>query len=294
MYLSEWIQKSINEDGAAAGDGGASAAGTTTANIAYLPSGFVSVKKAVKDLSALKNTWNIQVHESDSGYQVMFEDKLTISIGKQDWDHFLKNMNIQAHDGVYNIDEGFMEYDEFLSQCVNEEVSKIVDQIGLFMKKTILEKGLNKIEKDVECWKKHFPIKEYKNDERALFHLNTLLEDFDSFKSQLIEEFGDDLGGIQMFQYQLEEGLGISMRYPVLLSERIESENFIYEITMSGKDFRIFENILPTNSNILLEASGNSRFAYMDRMIVPSHGLFGEEGINEFKSLSDNYFGGNK
>jgi hypothetical protein len=169
----------------------APADGATTMNaISYLPSQVGKVRGALKTLKQKKNKWNLEVHESDEGYKVQFEDALVIDVAKEHWDHFqgmfegvLDNnayldLQVQLMDRVQLTEEQMIKtrQDEFLDKVLNT----------LFVQETHNVMGAS------SAWLKAFGC------EKDLSKLTDCVGRFNEFIDEKIEECGDDLGALEI------------------------------------------------------------------------------------------------
>jgi hypothetical protein len=90
---------------------------TDSSAIAYLPSGFRSVQKALKTLSKMKKDWNVQVIEQEGRRIVDLEGQLEIVVDNNDWDDFverklLTDTKLESGIIISLLDEGAEDYSE--------------------------------------------------------------------------------------------------------------------------------------------------------------------------------------
>jgi len=127
---------------------------TVAADMAYLPSGFETIKAAIVDLGKKKKEWGITVLENEKDYTITFEDALRIKVPKEHWQEFSgildgdlqKTVNLSR-----NIREAFDEEMEELWKTLSVEL------IDMYKKPPF-----DALDKDINNWRARFGVQSYK------------------------------------------------------------------------------------------------------------------------------------
>jgi hypothetical protein len=301
------INEFINEDGAPApapapGDSSSSNfSGTTSADIKYLPSGFSPIQKRMKAMAQKKHQWDIEVLEETDDYKVNFESEMSVIVPKTHWDQFKKDARLTFKGGKYvlesrngKIEENRVDLAWTIAEDTPNEIKATLKEAEVTFRNLLLKNNLPLFESELLSWRKLFGALGYFKNDTAILQASKFDSTLNVFKKKVFEEFEDDLGGLQMFIVQLQEGnlnkIKFFDQYKYVLSERVYSKigkfGFAYEILLD-KNFRISESVLTDKSQVLLEASGNKEFAFQNRLILPMKGLFGFRGMKELRILAE-------
>jgi hypothetical protein len=291
-YDPERIYQNINEE-------------TDSGSIAYIPGGFAPVRKKLKTLAKKKHDWGIHIYDDRDFKRVVFEDSLIIHVQEKDWGTFVEEMGLIQEDGRYRLHEcldsevyeGKIDFSNILESDITEEWNKSIDKTMASLKGLLYRKGFNLFEKEIENWKNTFSECKESIWPKSILSSCTLESDLRLIETRLREEYENDLGGLDILTYELQNGnvdsiFELMENTDYLLSAHIESKinevTLNFEILMDRK-FRLSESVLIDKGNILLEASGNKEFVISNKLIFPSRGLFGFSGMSSLKHITEGY-----
>lgn len=271
---------------------------TFSGDIAYLPSGFLPIRKRLADLAKHKHDWGIEVLEEGENYRVKIEDALNIIVPKMYWDQFQQEAMFKIESGKFvvestlEISPNFIDLSPFLRAETPSEIKRELRRTEEAFRTLLNTKRLYIMENEIRNWKNIFGSLNYFTNEKALFNGYTFGKDMKRFVHEVRKKYEDDLGGLQMFTARLEEGnlnkIKMFEKYNYIVSEKIYSKvhgiSMVFEI-LWDKNFRISENVLTDRGSVLLESSGEIGFCYQNRLILPSRGLFMYEGMKKLRQI---------
>ena len=128
MTLTEYNQKVISgilkENGGAAGTSSGAVAGTTSSNVAYLPSQFPG--DSLKKLSKKKKQWSVMVTpQLPESHLVSFEGYLNILVENKNWEDFSFRVF-----GRGLLENNFIaDLSSYLTEAYNEEADAALDTL---------------------------------------------------------------------------------------------------------------------------------------------------------------------
>lgn len=176
---------------------------TTTANIAYLPSGFVPVRKALATLAKKKKKWNIQILDDlvNESYIVKLEDALSISVKKKDWVSFQENIKGRIVSGdTYMIDLG-----GFLNEQNENDLRALFKELEGELYGMLVVPPVSTIDNDISTWLRKFKVTSYQTSDNTLLKYETLEKDMKLLIKSIESSYGDDRGSLEMLISSLEQ-----------------------------------------------------------------------------------------
>jgi len=184
---------------------------TTQADITYLPSGFVSIKKMMQTLARLKKDWGIKILENEKQYLVEFEDSLRISIDKEHWPHFLTTV-LSSNRIAVSPDCNVADLSGYLKEAQVNVLEVALQEITLRIKKMFQTSPLSDALVITNSWSSLFGVVEFSDYSAAIFRVDRvgrgqlpLGKQIEKIMDEISKSYGDDLGSLQMMASALRE-----------------------------------------------------------------------------------------
>lgn len=176
---------------------------TTSANIAYLPSGFRKVTKALKTLRKKKNDWKVRTIESDDHFDVVFEDSLCVKVSKDHWKDFMTRL---CPSGDFKIPDTTLDLGLMNERRLNEanktHNEEIIKQVRGALLELFVEPPLATIDEHVELWKKTFKTVHYLPQKGSVLQYPNFESELKSFLKSLTPL---DRGTLEMVLSSIED-----------------------------------------------------------------------------------------
>jgi len=261
---------------------------TTSVSISYLPGSFDTAKSLVNDLSRIKTRWGIEILENEDSYVLMFEDALSISIPREHYGDF--NKNVLPVEGVAYVD---------LTKIISESIKEFQQEVYGRLQKALLSKlKSNKHISSSTVLMKHwlhvFPNSKFvASGEKVAIKLNDFDNGAKKLSSELEKLHGDDIGEIDSIVDAIEEGrpIGSLENYDYVAGIKIQSRyggvNLLAEFNVN---FAMIcsQSIYIDNVDVLDELEGYSSIKVLYRRIFPVGHEFRPSIFGNIKSVIEN------
>jgi len=210
---------------------------TTSANIAYLPSGFVPVRTALQTLARKKKKWKIKILDqwSKNQYLVVFEDDLTIEVPKRCWSQFLKDMRGKVSAGdAYEID-----LSEYLKEQNEKDMNRLFKELEGMLHEMLVKDPVKGVDENLETWIKMFGARRYVTNPNVLLKYETLEKDMQELIKNLRVTYGDDRGAVESLISTIKERRPLNTfdvfnRYENLIGSRVMSSHSGIDLTFEA------------------------------------------------------------
>jgi hypothetical protein len=210
---------------------------TTSANIAYLPSGFVPVRNALTALAKKKKKWKIKILDqwSKNQYLVVFEEALTVEVPKSHWAKFQKEMRGKISAGEdYEVD-----LSEYLVEQQEQDMSKLFRELEGALYEMLVQDPIKNVDENIETWIKMFGARRYVTSANILLKYETLEKDMQALLRNLKVTYGDDRGAVESLISTIKERRPLNTfdvfnRYENLIGSRVMSSHSGIDLTFEA------------------------------------------------------------
>jgi hypothetical protein len=267
---------------------------TSAANIAFIPGQFSSVEKLMRDLAKAKRTYDIEILESDTHFTLAFEGYAQVSVPKPAWKEFFEDFSRYVHTigqtpGVYPVDLG-----GFVWEGVSEEIASMKDDLVFLLGETLQKKHLGYIQESWDQIFNLFPGKTEWSNEAVLPHRSIT-----GLAEELIREFGDDLGGIQIFMEKIANGEDLSgepvfekarFLYGALHTFEAKGITLVFEAYVN-KDFKPFSSVQIKDLQVRESLKGRTGLKVIEDLVISEAGVFGFGDLERIRESVDSIVG---
>jgi hypothetical protein len=268
---------------------------TSSDAIAYLPSGFTSVKNALKTLSRMKKYWKINIVTDSKMMEhlVHFEDALTVRVPQADWQHFKENI-LKGHKiiftGAFDVDLG-----GYLKEAKDEDLATAGQELKSAIMSMVKQQPISQIDQNVQSWKSVFPTIKHNTSDKVLLKYEALDDDVKRLVQGLATTYGDDRGFLELVTSTIAERrpLGtfdIFDNHEFLIGTRIESRYELvpiaYEIFVDMA-FVPREHIILTEQDVLDELAGTPGMKVAGNTVFPKGRFFKKKDFENVKVAID-------
>ena len=267
---------------------------TTSANIAYLPGGFVPVHKAFTAMAKVKKTWGINVLDKESDYHLHVEDKLKITVPKKHLHTFKQESGINDF-GAKEID--LSKYTvESVHEAQNDQAynTELINQIEDALYESLAKSPIIVMEEDLDAWSVKFPGR-YLPVRKAFMNSNSMHDDIQDGMHMIDLKVSEDRGELELILDSLKKQQNMS-RYDVFNSYQyvwagvVESfyrgTKLIFEC-LADQSFGMTERIYVNNRDVLDELKGTTLVKIGKGVIYPSGGRFQQNFFITLKNAID-------
>jgi len=269
--ITEAIQRGLNEE-------------TVSSDISYIPGAFDTARSLVRDLSRIKKNWNIQVLETEGGYQVVFEDALSIMVPTEHFASF--NEDVLQVEGVNDVD---------LTEILDEAIMEVQEEAYKKLENTLLQnlKKNPKVQKSIvlmNYWLKTFRKSRIVDmPEPTAISLGAYEKSVKALVTQLKDDFGDDIGYIDNFTDSIEAGRGIRMEgYANLVGVAIKSQyegvNLTLEVALNASMIPV-QSIYIDNELVIDELENYRTVKALYRKVYPVGQMFEPSIFGNIKEI---------
>jgi len=224
---------------------------TGMANIAYLPSGFTTVKTALKTLATQKKDWNIEILEDGSEFTVDFEKQLMITIPKEHWDNFNTDFGSSLESGICYLGS-------YLNEAMDDKINKLIVEFKSELNKMLTKDPFKTVRQQVVKWIATFPKHGFGTIENCLVSYNTANKNIQSLTENILRAYGDDAGYMEMLITSIKE------KRPLNAFDIFKDSDYIYCGTVKS----VFENVHMTYETHVNLAFKVDASIYIDNMDV--------------------------
>jgi len=200
---------------------------TTSGDIAYLPSGFKSIRPMLYTLARMKKKWKIEVLEDKviSEYTVRFEDQFNIKVPFSLWEEFSGKMfNHKMGRGMVELD-----LSGTLQEAIDADVAADYEKLDHNLKILSHKLPFVNLNRSVVTWINLFGKQAYATGSDILLRWEKFSADTSKVYAELKNNYIDDRGSIEMINEALKQGTVLSTfevfkRYNYLAGTMIRSQ----------------------------------------------------------------------
>jgi len=260
---------------------------TTSADIAFLPSGFVDVKKKLETLARLKKDWNIEILERDYGYEVNFEDKLKVIVEKGHFPVFCKNV---LGCEKYVAPKMTVSLYKYLKEAIDKRIIDVYEELKEKLLSMLVEPSISYLDEDAFEWERVFGVKSYLTPPTVLIRLEKLEGDIEVLIGRIRGRYGNSVGEIEKIIDAIESKKNLSFEFAGrnLIGTKVQSEYKGVELIFTGEvsfNWKLSENIEIGDIALLDQISGELKGVKTSRnRIYPVGGRF---ALGFFRELTD-------
>lgn len=281
----------ILEDGGEAATG---VVGTTSSDIAYLPSGFTSVSKALQDLAKMKRDWDLEVVRGSGERTLSFGKDLNIRVKDEHWSHFVKNIGSSvkalSKKGLTESKRRTVDISNVLREATGDEIKRNILKLEEELNHMLLERSIfGVVDDQISWWKSLFGGSDLGQKAECVISASQKRECIEKMAKEASVAYGDDLGGLQELINRVRskailENSKVDFAYfqgfKFLYGGIVASGDMCFE-TYVDKSFKVHSAVY------LNEVSGvdefmSRDFALIGKMLIPKRGYF---SLSEMKNL---------
>lgn len=215
---------------------------TVSADIAYVPSGFGGTVKALSTLARLKKDWDIDVIENDTGYVVMFEDKLKVSVAKEYMSDFVTRALRKSNGGKHSPKMRVV-LDHYIAEGVKEDIYRLKKELRNKLNALISQGIIVEVMGDMYKWRRYAgTARIVPSVGSTVITYANAVNDVTRTYAQLVQLYGDDKGLLEMLVTALDEGRPLNSfnyfnEYDNMFAGRLRSAfgrtEIIFEVSVS-------------------------------------------------------------
>jgi len=188
---------------------------TSMANIAYLPSGFVDVKKALKTLSKQKKDWDLEILEDDEEYNLNFEGGLIITVPKEHWEDFNTKFGSPLESGVLCLGS-------FLSEALDDDIKKLAVEFKSELNKMLGKEPFKTVKQQIVKWIATFPRHGFDTTDDCPIFYHTTSKCIQLLTDRTLRAYGDDRGYLEVLINAIKEN------QPLNAFEGFKDDSYLY------------------------------------------------------------------
>jgi len=270
---------------------------TDSSMIAYLPSGFTSVQRALKTLSQMKKDWKIEIVEKGGKKIVSFEGQLGIVVDNKDWDDFISKKLI--NDG--KVESGILvDLSNYLVEALKEASDnmfvKTVNRIEKAIMVLLTSRNVLIIDNQFATWEKLFGVNSYTVGMGVAIPYSNNIDKIKKSVSKLTRDiskyYDNSLGDMQIAAKTLESGVALNVipvlrEYPYLYGGKLNSvfkgTNMSFEAYVD-RSLIITESVVVDNYDVVDTLEKEEDVRVVGNVIFPKDKYFSR---TFFRSLRD-------
>ena len=259
---------------------------TSSGNISYLPSGFISMRQTIAGLAGLKSKWKVEVLEKEKDYDVNFEDQLSIIVPKIHYQHFNDNV-IKVH----NVSE--VDLKNILNEAISDEFSKLIKLLTTTLREN------PQVSNAVETYNAWVAKFKYSNpqplSEKVLINLRNYDKEVVKVTKEIEKRYSQNRGYLEMLLGRVQESTPLnSLKY---LNEfifivcgrvmsKLEEVNLQFEVgvNLSFQPIQVI-TVLSKDDAILEKMKEIKGVKVVRNQIFPMGGTFSFEIFDTLKKL---------
>jgi len=268
---------------------------TYSDNIAYLPNGFSSVSKILKNLAGKKKQWNITVHETDDNYEVAMEGELKVVVPVKYWADFKARV---LTDERYDSNAMVIDLSDTLAEAADDKMDKLYTKLKNSFTSLMDKLPISEVRAHAAIWGQLFGVAHYSLAKGTLFQLDSskvLQAGIESIIKRVRGNYTEDRGSIEMIISAINQERPLNTfdvldEYEILVAARIHSKYngvaMVYEggVTMT---FVPFERVYLTNKDVLDEIATYKDVRVAKNVIYPVGKTFDRKFFKNLKASID-------
>ena len=261
---------------------------TTSADIAFLPSGFVDVKKKLETLARLKKDWNVEILERDYGYEVDFEGKLKVIVERGYFPVFCKDV---LDCEKYVAPKMTVSLYKHIKEAVDKRIIGVYEELRGKLLGMLVEPPVSYSDEDAFEWERVFGVKSYLTPPTVLLRLEKLEEDIEVLIGRIRGRYGNSIGEIEKIIDAIEDKRNLSFEFAGrnLIGTKVQSEYKSVELIFTDEvsfAWKLSEDIEIGDTVLLDQISGELKGVKVSKnKIYPVGGRFARGFFSELRSL---------
>lgn len=250
---------------------------TTMGDVAYLPSGFTSVRNSVRSLARKKKEWNIELLEDENGTKVLFEDELSIYVPRECWEDFCMMFDEPLHGGHVNLHR-------HLKEAMGAELSNQREELKPALTKLFDSKRFRVVERSANNWRSRFGSSQSQTPD-SVITVENKTRGIQKLVGELYKHYGNDLGNLDLlleaiYKQKPLNSFKVFSTYDFLYGTRIYSSyegiEMIYEGTLD-MSYMLSESIAINDEEVLDELQDYGDVKIVRNIIYPTGDSFSYE-----------------
>jgi len=241
---------------------------TTTANIAYLPSGFTSIESMFKKMAKKKPIWSVEVVDEPEDYKFKVENELHITVPKKHVNTF------KQESGINDFGMKELNLSKYVAEAREVDIGGLLNDVEENLYSLLAKPPMLTIDEDLPAWNKAFPGM-YLKVKSALLNTNSIEPDMASLMKMLQLKMHDDVGSLQLLMESLKSQKSLAKfdvfeDYKYLLAGVIKSTYKGTDLIFEGlvdMSFGMSEKIYTTNS-VVLDAMEEIRLVKVRKNVI--------------------------
>ena len=241
---------------------------TTTANIAYLPSGFTSIESMFKKMAKKKPIWSVEVVDEPEDYKFKVENELHITVPKKHVNTF------KQESGINDFGMKELNLSKYVAEAREVDIGGLLNDVEENLYSLLAKPPMLTIDEDLPAWNKAFPGM-YLKVKSALLNTNSIEQDMASLIKILQLKMHDDVGSLQLLMESLKSQKSLAKfdvfeDYKYLLAGVIKSTYKGTDLIFEGlvdMSFGMSEKIYTTNS-VVLDAMEEIRLVKVRKNVI--------------------------
>ena len=263
---------------------------TTSDAIAYIPSGFSTMSRALKTLSRMKKHWKIDIEEGEEQYRVRFDDNvLEVTVVKEHWMDFMQRvLGVAATPAkAFTLDIG-----QYLKEAKDEDLGKAGRELHTSLYSMLVKDPIKNAGGNISAWNNTFKHLRHSTGNNVLIRYEKMNDDVRALYNSLRKMYDDDLGTLELLSSALDEQRPLGTfegfdQKEFLIGTRIESSHegvpIAYE-TLVDMTFVPREHIVIQDQDVLDELEGTKGLKIATNTVFPTGKTFSPK---HFKAVKD-------
>jgi len=243
---------------------------TTSANIAYLPSGFAVIKPVLNALARMKKDWNIDILENEDDYLINFENKCQISVKKAHLESFRRDTNI-------DIGQKIISLDQFLNEA-EDEIESLLNMVNINLHELMVRQPINNVDNDLEHWSRLFKGNDISKEDDVALRIGNLEQNMKALNQEIRNKYSDDRGNLELLIDALKNktplnAFDVFKNYNYLFGGRMKtvySGVSMYFEAMVDNSFNMTESILIESPELLDEIEDYKGVKVAKNIVFPN------------------------
>jgi len=218
---------------------------TTMDAISFLPSQLGVVRDKIKSLAKLKRDWGIEILEDDQSKTLKIEDVLSIKVPKKYWEKFLS-----IFDGKLGNNTTCLDLGSIINETIEEELKDLREKLKPALVDMFNRHPFKDVDRLASLWRTWFRIESFRtrDNKGPLISYERKLKDIQRLVGDLLDEYGDDRGHLEMLLEDIKERDNLSTY------EVFKSYDFLYGTRMQSRLEEIvlvFEALVDPTYNVI-------------------------------------------
>jgi len=253
---------------------------TTMGAISYLPSHLGMVKAKIADLAKKKKDWQIEILEDEGSKEVSFEDELRVIVPNEHWDSFCS-----IFDGTLD-NNAYLNLNTILNETMEEEMETLRRELRVALASLYDGPEFRQLNQSSSTWRWRFGVVRYVTKEKIKSPVTqeNRLEDIQVLYRRLLEQYGEDRGGLEMMIEAIKEKSPLNtfrifkdydFLYATRIFSRYQKVEMYFEATVDTAYYLNETILIPKDEELLDKIEEESQEVKVVRSIVyPKGGKF--------------------